>query len=261
MWSHPSIIKNMSHVDSISIVIYTMSDSQKSWTTFWQNQADSFNDVMKVSTAYFARRFADHFKISSNDTILDYGSGPGFLADSLRSLNINVTGADINPSFVEQYKQKHPQSGAILITPDPDSNRTIFDKAFNGKKFDYVILLSVSQYLENVAALEKIIHMLKEYISNNGKIVIADVVDPNTSRFRDLIAIKLECLKRGKIIAFTRFFFYLLFSNYRKFSQNVHLLRISEVNVNRIADKTGLRCQSTSQLTVHPTRTNYILFR
>jgi 2-polyprenyl-3-methyl-5-hydroxy-6-metoxy-1,4-benzoquinol methylase len=102
---------------------------------------------MKVSTSYFGRRFIDHFRIKPEDKILDYGCGPGFLADSLAPFKVNVTGADINSSFVEQCLKNHPQSNTFLITTDPDSNERLLSNNLAGKKFDYVVLLSISQYL------------------------------------------------------------------------------------------------------------------
>ena len=231
---------------------------EKSWATFWQNQAHSFDEVMRVSTSYFARRFIDHFKITPEDRIFDYGCGPGFLADSLAAFRINVTGADINSSFVAQCLKNHPQSFVFLITTDPDSNQGILNNNLAGKKFNYIVLLSISQYLENVEALGNIIKLLKAHLSENGKIIVADVVDPKTSALRDLIAIKLECIRSGKLISFTRFFFYLIFSEYRQLSTNVKLLRISEDDMQLIAANALLRCERAPRLTVHPTRASYV---
>jgi 2-polyprenyl-3-methyl-5-hydroxy-6-metoxy-1,4-benzoquinol methylase len=232
---------------------------EESWKAFWENQAHSFDEVMKVSTSYFARRFIEKFKITSSDEIFDYGCGPGFLADSIAVFNINITGADINPSYVEQCRRNHPKSKTFLITTDPRSNQRILNENLNWKKFDFIVLLSISQYLESVAALENIIRLLKPYLNENGKIVIADVVDPKTSPLRDLIAIKFQCIRSGKLTAFVRFFFYLHFSDYRHLSRNVKLLHISEKNMKDIADKTSLRCEKVNRLTLHPTRTNYCL--
>jgi 2-polyprenyl-3-methyl-5-hydroxy-6-metoxy-1,4-benzoquinol methylase len=234
---------------------------EKSWAAFWKNQTHSFDEVMKVSTSYFARRFIEKFKIAPTDELFDYGCGPGFLADSLATFNIKITGADINPSFVDQCKKNHPEANTFLITVNPNANQAILNDNLKEKKFDFIILLSISQYLESVQVLESIIGLLKGYLSVRGKIIVADVVDPKTSSLRDLIAIKLLCIRSGKTIAFVRFFFYLLFSNYRRLSLNVHLLHISEENMNGIARKTSLRCEKVNKLTVHPTRTNYVFTR
>lgn len=238
-----------------------MSQPDQNWKSFWQNQAHAFDEVMKVATSYFARKFVAKFKITSHSEIFDYGCGPGLLADSLAAFNVKVTGADINSSYVEECKKNHPQSKTFLITPEPESNKKILDENLDGKKFDFIVLLSISQYLESANALEKIIRLLNAYLNEGGRIIIADVVDPKTSALRDLIAIKIQCLRSGKLIAFTRFFFYLLFSNYRRLSRNVQLLKISEENMKQIAAHTSLRYEKVNRLTLHPTRTNYCFYR
>lgn len=234
---------------------------QQSWATFWKNQAHSFDEVMRVSTSYFARRFIEKYGITSSSTILDYGCGPGFLADALAPMKINITGADINPSFVEQCRKNHPQSKTIVITTDTDQNKITLDNNLGGQRFDFIVVLSISQYLPSIHDLEKIISLLKVYLNNSGKIIVADVVDPNNSALRDLIAIKFECIRRGKIIAFVKFFFYLVFSNYRQLSKEVKLLQISSSDMTLIAANNQLKCEKIDKLTVHPTRTNYAFSR
>ena len=86
-----------------------MQKSEESWKSFWQNQTHSFDEVMKVATSDFARRFVEQFNITPDDEIFDYGCGPGFLADSLENFNVKTTGADINQSYVEQCIRNHPQ--------------------------------------------------------------------------------------------------------------------------------------------------------
>jgi 2-polyprenyl-3-methyl-5-hydroxy-6-metoxy-1,4-benzoquinol methylase len=95
---------------------------------------------MKVSTSYFARQFIEKFNIKSSHEIFDYGCGPGFLADSLESYQVRTTGADINPSYVEQCRRNHPQSKTFLITADPESNQKILNENLDGKKFDFIVL-------------------------------------------------------------------------------------------------------------------------
>lgn len=215
---------------------------------------------MRVATSYFARQFVKKFNLKSHTEIFDYGCGPGLLADSLAAFDIKITGADINTSYVEQCRKNHPQSKTFLITTEAESNQKILSENLGGKKFDFIVLLSISQYLGNVDALVSIIRLLNPYLNDGGRIVIADVVDPKTSALRDLIAIKIQCIKSGKLIAFTRFFFYLLFSNYRQLSKNVKLLQISEDDMKQVATHTSLKVEKVNRLTLHPTRTNYCFY-
>jgi 2-polyprenyl-3-methyl-5-hydroxy-6-metoxy-1,4-benzoquinol methylase len=229
------------------------------WGKFWESQKTSFDDVMKISTAFFATQFTKTFHVSPGNTILDYGCGPGFLEDCLKTKQVSITGADINDFFIEQCKINHPGATFIKITTNIEVNRKILEEELKGKTFDFVILLSITQYLKDVAELESIIRMLYTYTSANGRIIIADVVDPKTSSIKDALALLFYCIKKGKVKAYTMFMLHLLFSNYRTTSMDNKLLQISPEVLCQIAKKNFLECNSIEGLTPHPTRANYIL--
>ncbi|WP_276367393.1 hypothetical protein [Chryseolinea sp. H1M3-3] len=79
------------------------------WDNFWKREEDSFHEVMKISTSFFAARLQKILKIKPGDELFDYGCGPGFLADDLELKQIRVTGADINNFFIEQSKKNTRQ--------------------------------------------------------------------------------------------------------------------------------------------------------
>lgn len=119
--------------------------------------------------------------------------------------------------------------------------------------------MSITQYLENDTELDNIINNLRLYIKKTGKLIIADVIDSNTSAIRDAISLLLQCTKKGRPLVFVKFITYLMFSEYRKLSKSVKLLKLSEQSIRQIAEKNGLDCQKVNGLTLHRSRTNYIL--
>ena len=58
--------------------------------------------------------------------MLDYGCGPGYLADCLSAARPLLTGADINEFYLTGCRRKHPGSLFVKIDTNPDSNATIF---------------------------------------------------------------------------------------------------------------------------------------
>jgi len=229
------------------------------WENFWKDQRQSFQVVMQISTAFFASRLEALSLLKSGDTILDYGCGPGFLSDYFARRGMHITGADINDFFIAESKKKHPQSSFILISPIPKENEKILKDQLQDKKFDTVILLSIVQYFKDEQTLSQTIAILKPYLSDSGKIIIADVIDKDTSSVRDALAVFRLCILKNKTLAFAKFVFYLLFSNYRDLSKKVKLLMISESSITQIAAANGMTSEQVSDLTPHPTRTNYIL--
>lgn len=245
-----------SYLKALSIVMDAFD-----WDSFWKDQKQSFNDVMRISTTYFAIQLEKLFAIKPGNEILDYGCGPGFLADYLETKKILITGADINPLFIEQSKKNHPASLFMHITTDAAVNKKIFEENIKAKKFDFIVLLSITQYFRNGEEVANVISMLLPYLKENGKVIIADVIDPNTSSRSDVVSVLLHCVKNGKAMAFFRFMFYLFFSSYRKLTKNVKLLRLSALFMAEVANRNLLNCKQVKGLTIHSSRTNYILTR
>jgi 2-polyprenyl-3-methyl-5-hydroxy-6-metoxy-1,4-benzoquinol methylase len=229
------------------------------WDTFWKNERDAFSEVMKIGTTYFCERLTELLGVKKGAEIFDYGCGPGFIADFFKSREVSITGADINDFFIRQCRSKHAHSLFIKIESNPEANRGIFDRNLEGKKFDFVIFLSISQYLKNLEDLEGILTSVLPYTKISGKIILADVIDPESSNFKDAFSLFRRCVSSGKIDAYFAFMFYLLSSRYGVLSQNVKLLKISRQSLSTIADKNDLNLQHVKNLTIHSTRSNYIL--
>jgi len=233
--------------------------SSTSWDKFWKDQRESFWQVMQIATGYFAVQFQKRFQIKQTDTIFDYGCGPGFVADALAKNNISITGADINEFYLEQSRKNHSAASFIHITNEVAANEQILSVALNGKRFDYIIVLSVAQYLKNTAELEAVVKMLRTYLKAGGKLVLADIIDGNTSTIKDVLSLLFHYIKIGRVLTFVRFILYLLFSNYRKVSGKIPLLLVPEQAIRDIAANNGLTYEKVNGLTIQKTRSNYVL--
>ena len=53
------------------------------WEDYWKDSPSGFNEIMYQSTVYFGNQLVKNFPMSTSDSILDYGCGPGFLVDYL----------------------------------------------------------------------------------------------------------------------------------------------------------------------------------
>lgn len=228
------------------------------WSSFWKREGNAFNAIMEINTQYFARQFRK-LGIKKDDTILDYGCGPGLLEDALVPLGFNVTGVDINESFIDDCQRKYPDLVFITISSDVTSSNEILLRTFHDKKFDYIVLLSILQYFSDHSQIESLFTMLRRFLKPGGSIILADVVGTNTSSVRDLISLTFHSMAAGKIIALFQFVFYLLFSRYRTISKNKPLLVLSSETVQRMAEKHSFSFREVSGLTIHATRKNYIL--
>ena len=233
--------------------------SSESWSRFWLNQEQSFFTIMRISTSYLATQIEKHLQLNRESKILDYGCGPGFLADSLSQHGIIADGADINPYFIAQCKSNHPHSIFLGITTDFEDCRILFERELREKKFDVIVILSIVQYFKNESEVKALIKLLLPFLSKRGKIVIADCLTDENSSVRDALSLFYHCVKIGEVLAFLRFIVYLMFSDYRKLSNTLKLLKISKQNISEISLANGLSCREVAGLTIHPTRVNFIL--
>jgi 2-polyprenyl-3-methyl-5-hydroxy-6-metoxy-1,4-benzoquinol methylase len=233
--------------------------SSTSWDNFWKDQRQSFYAVMKMATGFFVSKIQKVYQLKATDDIFDYGCGPGFVADSLAPENIRITGADINEFFIDECRKNHPGSLFMVITTDVAVNRKILGEQLKEKRFDYILLLSVAQYLKSVNDLEDIIKLLQTYLKAGGRIIVADVLDENTSSVRDAFSLFIHCIKKGRIGAFVGFISYLLFSDYRQISKKNKLLHVPEPAMFDIARRNQLHCEKVNNLTLQTSRSNYVL--
>lgn len=229
------------------------------WDNFWKGQRKSFYAVMKLATSFFVLKIEKLYHLKPADGIFDYGCGPGFVADSLANKKIRVAGADINDFFIEECRKNHPDSLFMLITTDITTNKKILEEQLQGRKFDYILFLSVTQYLKSISELEDIIKLLSVYMKEKGMIIVSDVLDDNTNNKKDVLTLFIHCIKKGRIGAFIGFISYLMFSDYRTISKQVKLLHVSEQAMRDLANRNNLSCEKVHGLTLQKTRSNYIL--
>jgi 2-polyprenyl-3-methyl-5-hydroxy-6-metoxy-1,4-benzoquinol methylase len=233
--------------------------SSPGWDNFWKGQRKSFYAVMKMATGYFVSKVEKLYHLKPTDEIFDYGCGPGFVADSLAPKKIRITGADINEFFIEECRKNHPGSLFTVITTDITTNKKILEEQLKGKQFDYIILLSVAQYLKAISDLEDIIKLLSVYMKPQGMIIVSDVLDENTSSMKDAFSLFTHCIRKGRIGAFAGFISYLMFSDYRTVSKQMKLLQVPEQAMRDLAIRNKLSCEKVHGLTIQKSRSNYIL--
>lgn len=232
--------------------------SSFAWDNFWK-QKQSFHAVTRISTTFFASQIEKYYHLKPASDILDFGCGPGFVADVLASKNVSVTGLDINEFFIEECRKKFPASTFIHITTDTAENKKILNEQLKEKKFDLIIFLGVAQYLKSITEVEDIIKMLLPFLKEQGRIIVGDVIDENTSSFRDAFSLLFHFMKTGRIASCIRFAFFMLFSNYRNISKEAKLLKVPEQSIHKIAESNSLHYQKLKNLSIHPTRLSYML--
>ncbi len=233
--------------------------SFQSWENFWKSEAGFFDDIMLVNTNYFADRFKIIFKPRDNSRILDYGCGPGYFYDCVRGTGAEIMNVDISRTFLLRHDEQ-AQKSFLQVTTDIESNRRIFTDNFR-EPFDYIVLLSVIQYFPSRNELERLIQLLSEHLQRGGSIVLADVIGTKQSPVIDVMSLLYHSTIQGKLFAFFRFLYCLFFTSYRKIFRDAGQLKLEANEVQAICQRLGLKFERVDGLTIHRSRTNYVLTR
>lgn len=77
-----------------------------SWGNYWKENPKLFVKVMEKSTQFVAQKLVQHKIITPNTTLLDFGCGPGYLANELKGKLTSYYGVDISTNYVETAKKK-----------------------------------------------------------------------------------------------------------------------------------------------------------
>jgi putative AdoMet-dependent methyltransferase len=104
-----------------------------------------------------------------NNKILDIGVGTGMLTNQLYKDGAEIYGLDFSHSMLQKAQEKMPQAKLIQW----DFNYGLPEQ-LRQERFDYIISSYAIHHLSNDKKNE-FLRELKEILSNNGKIIIADV--------------------------------------------------------------------------------------
>jgi 2-polyprenyl-3-methyl-5-hydroxy-6-metoxy-1,4-benzoquinol methylase len=223
------------------------------WSSFWQSDHGNFDAIMAINTGYFADKFIEQFDLSNRSRILDFGCGPGLLLQRLSLRTQLISGVDINPYYIEICRKNFPKLSVHPLSEDKPLSTVL-----GTSEFDFILLVSVSQYFEDEKHLKNIVQQLATHLAKDGKLIIADVIDPATSGTRDLVALVHQASKVGKLFSLIRFLMFLTFSSYRKVLVKKKLLKIDRGLAATLGIENSLHMSELPGLTIHPTRRNYL---
>ncbi|MDR0723255.1 MAG: class I SAM-dependent methyltransferase [Treponema sp.] len=105
------------------------------------------------------------------NTILDVGCGTGELTKKLVSYSKEIIGIDISENMIHEAKKRNNDE---KITYLKVSVEKYFEEA--DKTFDIIISIAALHHMDE----EKILQMMKNKLTRNGKIVILDLVKSET---------------------------------------------------------------------------------
>jgi cyclopropane fatty-acyl-phospholipid synthase-like methyltransferase len=231
------------------------------WQNFWSNNPPLFGVVMQKNSVYFADKLLKAKTILPENSILDFGCGPGYLADLLKNKVASYYGVDISADCVENCKQKfagyeNMQFSKVIST---ETTTGLEETVKKGLHFDVIIVLSVVQYFSGLAKAETLLSDWKSMLSDGGKIILADVIPSHKGLLKDVYSGFADSIQKGYFLSFLRFLFQARFSNYHQLRLDNDLLCITETDIASICQKLQLQYAIMPICTLQHSRVSYCI--
>jgi SAM-dependent methyltransferase len=152
-----------------------------SWATFW-NRPNAIYAGDRHLRAHYARLLADlrpHLTDRPPRAVLDYGCGEALAAEALAATASRVFLYDASPAIRARL--------AARVGPHP--RIAVLDEAalagLPGASIDLALMISVVQYLD-AATLRGVLGALHRLLAADARLIVADVIEPETPLFREL---------------------------------------------------------------------------
>ena len=230
-----------------------------SWANYWQTNPEGFNEIMNLSTKYFANKLNDKYPLLKNDRVLDIGCGPGFLFNEIVNKVDLFVGTDISDKYIEICKNNNLNTSSTHFVVSKAYDFETYRKLILDNRVNKVVMLSVLQYYQNKEMIIKLINNLKE-ISKYQKFtfLIADIIPENHSIIGDIVSISYNSVKKNYTLKFIKFLCYALFSDYRKIKKN-GLLNIKPEFFVKLANDLNVKITVVKNITIHSGRYSVLL--
>ncbi len=231
------------------------------WKSYWANNPKLFRSVMENSTLYFSKKLLKYKLISENDKILDYGCGPGNLANGLKGKIHKYYGVDISETYIQQATKKmeaFPEFRFIhLHTNNPFDELNQFSE--QNQLFDCIIIFSVVQYFNSKDEVSLLLQHCKSLLKPQGKIILADLLENEKGVWKDVWSNGMHSVTQGYFLSFLFFMVSIKFSNYNDVKNNCKLLHISQTEVENICKKIGFTCSLLPKITLQKSRNSFCI--
>ena len=205
----------------------------RDWLSFWNSPHSIYvnahhRDVHYRDVALQIRALVP----SPTATVIDYGCGEATRADLVAEAAGRLMLSDGAPAVRDSMKARFRDNPKIaVLSPEEIA-------ALPPGSIDLIVLNSVAQYLK-IPELEALLAQFRALLAAGGKLVVGDVIPPNTSAVTEVMALMKLAWTNGFVLPALAGLVRTVFSDYRSLRTKLGLTHYTEPEILAVLAKAG----------------------
>ena len=205
----------------------------RDWLSFWNSPHAIYVNAHHRDVHY--RDVAMQIRLlipSPTATVIDYGCGEAIRADLVAEAAGRLMLSDGAPAVRESMKARFRDNPKIgVLSPEEIA-------ALPKASVDLIVLNSVAQYLK-IPELEDLLAEFRALLAPGGKLVVGDVIPPNTSAVTEVLALMKLAWTNGFVFPALAGLVRTAFSDYRSLRSKIGLTHYAEPEILAVLAKAG----------------------
>lgn len=204
------------------------------WVDFWNRPNAIYANRRNLETHFAClQRDLDAY-LPAGGTMLDFGCGDALAAEAMAERCRTVYLFDAAPAVQERLRARFSGHPRIKVLGEEDL------AALPAGSVDLVLAVSVLQYIPR-QAVGGILNRWRSLLSRQGRILIADVVDPRTPMLRDVASQLSMARKNGFLMAALLGLGRMALSDYRRIRREAGFSAYTPEDMQSLLAEAGLR--------------------
>jgi len=236
-----------------------MKDITNNWIEWWNTENVVSATTWLNNMDIFVTASDSLLCYNAQDTILDIGCGPGYLAAFLKDRVKEIHCLDTSQRYLDICKDKFFGHNNVFFYKLAEDNYT--DLSFlNNQRFSIIICQSVIQYYKNTSEVENLIKEVKTIALAGAKFLVSDIPIAN-NLMAHIYGLLKGAFRKKRLLDISRMLFHIVTTaKHRKVYLSSGLLTFSDEKLKGLIYKLNLDAEVLSRrLTVNENRRHLLI--
>jgi ubiquinone/menaquinone biosynthesis C-methylase UbiE len=236
-----------------------MKDITNNWIEWWNTENVVSDTTWLNNMDIFVTASDSLLCYNLQDTILDIGCGPGYLAAFLKDRVKEIYCLDTSQRYLDICKDKFSGHNNVIFYKLAEDNYT--DLSFlKDQRFSIIICQSVIQYYKNTSEVENLIKEVKTIALAGAKLLISDIPIANSMMAHSYGLLK-GAFRKKRLLDISKMLFRLVITaKHRKAYLSSGLLTFSDEKLKGLIGKLNLDAEVlSSRITVNDNRRHLLI--